>query len=157
MSTEFKLPELGENIETIQVTRVLVAAGDSIAADQPLLEVETDKATIEVPADAAGTVESVLVSDGDEVAVGQVMLTFSDSAAPTPEPEPAPEPEAAPTPPTSDLLPPTPPTPPTPPPPDLRPTASDLQPPPPSIARRATEGLPTTSLPPRPCAALHAR
>ncbi|MBT7065741.1 MAG: biotin/lipoyl-binding protein, partial [Verrucomicrobia bacterium] len=81
MSTEFKLPELGENIETIQVTRVLVSPGDSVVADQPLLEVETDKATIEVPADNAGTVDSVLVSDGDEVSVGQVMLTFTDSAA----------------------------------------------------------------------------
>jgi pyruvate dehydrogenase E2 component (dihydrolipoamide acetyltransferase) len=96
MSTEFKLPELGENIETIQVTRVLVKPGDTVTAEQPLLEVETDKATIEVPGDTAGTIESVLVSDGDEVSVGQVMVTFADGDAPAPaaaapEPEPAPE------------------------------------------------------------------
>ncbi len=113
MSIEFTLPELGENIETIQVTRILVKPGDTVAPDQPLLEVETDKATIEVPGDAAGTVESVLVNDGDEVSVGQVMLTLSGGDAPaipstepeaspatepTPPPEPAPEQIAAPEP-----------------------------------------------------------
>ncbi|MDP6491386.1 MAG: 2-oxo acid dehydrogenase subunit E2 [Kiritimatiellia bacterium] len=109
MSMEFKLPELGENIETIQVTRVLVVPGDAVAAEQPLLEVETDKATIEVPGDAAGTIESVLVSDGDEVSVGQVMLTLSEgdapaaaaapaAAEPTPAPEPAPTPAPEPAP-----------------------------------------------------------
>ena len=49
MPTEFKLPELGENITAGDVVRVLVSAGDTIAKDQPVLELETDKATIEVP------------------------------------------------------------------------------------------------------------
>ncbi len=103
MSIEFKLPELGENIETIQVTRILVKPGDAVKAEQPLLEVETDKATIEVPGDTAGTIESVLVSDGDEVSVGQVMLTLaaSDASGATPPPSaavPSPEPTSAPAP-----------------------------------------------------------
>ena len=56
MATELKLPELGENIEKGDVVRVLVAAGDVITVDQPVLELETDKATIEVPSSVGGTV-----------------------------------------------------------------------------------------------------
>lgn len=77
MAIEFKLPELGENIETIQVARVLVSPGDEIKPEQSLFELETDKATIEVPSDVGGTVEEVKVSEGDEVSVGQVMLTVA--------------------------------------------------------------------------------
>ncbi|NQU38518.1 MAG: 2-oxo acid dehydrogenase subunit E2 [Lentisphaerae bacterium] len=115
MSIEYKLPELGENIETIQVTRVLVGPGDTVRAEEPLLEVETDKATIEVPADAAGTVETVLVKDGDEIKVGQVLLTFSGDAAEAPEADPTPaakdtpEPAADPTPAAAPAAPPEPP------------------------------------------------
>ncbi|MBT3194756.1 MAG: branched-chain alpha-keto acid dehydrogenase subunit E2 [Verrucomicrobia bacterium] len=78
METEFKLPVLGENIESIQVVRVMVAAGDTIAVDQPVLELETDKATIEVPSSVAGVVSAVKVSEGDDVEVGQVVLTLED-------------------------------------------------------------------------------
>ena len=67
MAIEFKLPELGENVETGDVVRVFVKAGDSIAADQPVVELETDKATIEVPAPVAGTVVQVAVSDGETI------------------------------------------------------------------------------------------
>ena len=69
MSLEFKLPELGENIESIQVTRVLVKPGDAVVIDQPVLELETDKATIEVPSGVAGTVSDIHVSEGDDAAV----------------------------------------------------------------------------------------
>ncbi len=76
MTQELKLPELGENIEAGTIMKVLVAPGEAFAVDQPLVEVETGKATIEVPAAASGKVEQVLVAQGDIVKVGQVMLTF---------------------------------------------------------------------------------
>jgi pyruvate dehydrogenase E2 component (dihydrolipoamide acetyltransferase) len=78
MPTEFKIPELGENISTGDVVRILVKAGDTIAKDQPVLELETDKATIEVPSDVAGTVQDVKVKPGDKVNVGQTVLTVDD-------------------------------------------------------------------------------
>ena len=78
---DFKLPELGENIESIQVARVLVKVGDAVVAEQPLLEVETDKATIEVPAPEAGTISAVQVSEGDEITVGQVVVSLDGGAA----------------------------------------------------------------------------
>ena len=65
MPTEFKLPELGENIAAGDVVRVLVSAGDTVARDQPVLELETDKATIEVPSTVAGTVKDVRVKQGE--------------------------------------------------------------------------------------------
>jgi pyruvate dehydrogenase E2 component (dihydrolipoamide acetyltransferase) len=79
--TEFKVPELGENIATGDVTRVLVNVGDTIARDQPVLELETDKATIEVPSSVAGVVKEVKVKTGDKVKVGAVVLTVDDGAA----------------------------------------------------------------------------
>ena len=80
-TTEFKLPELGENIAAGDVVRVLVAAGDTVTRDQPLLELETDKATIEVPSTVAGTVKDVKVKQGERVKVGQVVLTVDDGGA----------------------------------------------------------------------------
>ena len=59
MATEFKIPELGENITAGDVVRILVNPGDQLAKDQPVLELETDKATIEVPSDVAGTVKEI--------------------------------------------------------------------------------------------------
>ncbi len=81
MPTEFKLPELGENIAAGDVVRVMVKPGDTIAKDQPVLELETDKATIEVPSSVAGTIDEVRVKPGDKVKVGQVVLTVADGAA----------------------------------------------------------------------------
>ena len=81
MPTEFKLPELGENIAAGDVVRVLVKPGDTIEKDQPVLELETDKATIEVPSSVAGTVGEVRVKPGEKVKVGQVVLTVADGAA----------------------------------------------------------------------------
>ena len=80
MPTDFTLPELGENIAGGDVVRVLVAAGDSVTKDQPILELETDKATIEVPSSVSGTVKEVRVKQGERVKVGQVVLTL-DAAA----------------------------------------------------------------------------
>jgi pyruvate dehydrogenase E2 component (dihydrolipoamide acetyltransferase) len=79
--TEFKVPELGENVAGGDVTRVLVNVGDTIARDQPVVELETDKATIEVPSSVAGVVKEVKVKTGDKIKVGAVVLTVDDSAA----------------------------------------------------------------------------
>jgi pyruvate dehydrogenase E2 component (dihydrolipoamide acetyltransferase) len=79
MPTEFKLPELGENITAGDVVRVLVKSGDSIAKDQPVIELETDKATIEVPSSIAGVVKDVQVKPGEKVKVGQVIFTTDEA------------------------------------------------------------------------------
>jgi pyruvate dehydrogenase E2 component (dihydrolipoamide acetyltransferase) len=80
MATEFKIPELGENVTAGDVVRVLVNPGDSLKKDQPVLELETDKATIEVPSNVAGVVKDVKVKAGDKVKVGQVVLTVDEGA-----------------------------------------------------------------------------
>lgn len=77
MAIEFKLPDLGENIESGDVINVLVAVGDTVTEDQPLVELETDKAVIEVPCPANGTIESIHVKAGDTVSVGQTLLTLA--------------------------------------------------------------------------------
>jgi pyruvate dehydrogenase E2 component (dihydrolipoamide acetyltransferase) len=98
MATEFKLPDLGENIASGDVVTVFVSAGDVVKPGQPLLEVETDKAVIEVPCPPGGRVASVLVKKGDTVKVGQTLVTLEPAtggaaAAPVPA---APAPVAAP-------------------------------------------------------------
>ncbi|MBK8944167.1 MAG: 2-oxo acid dehydrogenase subunit E2 [Ignavibacteriae bacterium] len=76
MALEFKLPALGENIEKADIVKVLVSVGDKVEVDQILLEIETDKATVEIPAEISGIVKSVNVKDGDTVKVGEVIFTF---------------------------------------------------------------------------------
>lgn len=89
---EFRLPELGEGIESGQVIEVLVAPGDRVSLEQPLLEVETDKAAVEIPSPADGTVTDVLVSAGDTVAINDVLVRIeSDPEGEEPASE---EPEA---------------------------------------------------------------
>ncbi len=80
MPIDFKIPELGENVTSGDVIRVLVKAGDLLAKEQPVLELETDKATIEVPSSVDGTVQEVRVKQGDRVKVGQVVLTVGGEA-----------------------------------------------------------------------------
>ncbi|WP_119674381.1 dihydrolipoyllysine-residue acetyltransferase [Deinococcus sp. RM] len=86
MATELKLPDVGDNIEQGTVVTVLVKAGDSVTEGQPIIEIETDKAVIEVPAEAAGTVEAVNVNVGDTVKVGGVIATLSGGSAPAAAP-----------------------------------------------------------------------
>ena len=81
MATDFTLPELGENITAGDVLRVLVKPGDTLEKDQPVVELETDKATIEVPSSIAGQVKEVKVKAGDKVKVGQAILSVEDGAA----------------------------------------------------------------------------
>jgi pyruvate dehydrogenase E2 component (dihydrolipoamide acetyltransferase) len=85
MSTEFRLPELGENIEKGDLIKVLVSPGDVIAKDQPVIELETDKATLEVPSSVGGKVEAIHVTAGEKVKVGQVILTVGDGSQPAEE------------------------------------------------------------------------
>ena len=81
MPTELKLPELGENIAAGDVVRVLVKPGDTIAKDQAVIELETDKATIEVPSSVAGVVKDVQVKAGQKIKVGQTILTVDGEGA----------------------------------------------------------------------------
>jgi len=76
---ELKLPDLGESIEDAEVLKVLVREGDTVEADQPLLELETDKATFELPCPRAGTVTAIHVKKGDTIRVGQTVLTLGDA------------------------------------------------------------------------------
>ncbi len=102
MSFEFKLPELGENITTATIVGVLVSAGDQIKPGQPVLELETDKAVLEVPSDVGGTVTAVHVKAGQEIGIGQLLLTLEEGGAakaattsePAAEAAPAETPEA---------------------------------------------------------------
>ena len=101
MPTDFLLPELGENVATGDVLRVLVKAGDTLTKDQPVLELETDKATIEVPSSVAGQVKEIKVKVGDKVKVGQAILSVDGGAAgaaASPAPAPAKEAPSAPAP-----------------------------------------------------------
>lgn len=92
---EFKLPELGEGIESGQVIEVFVSAGEKVSAEQPLLEVETDKAAVELPSPVAGTVSEVCVSGGETVGIGQVLVRIDDGAGGADAPEEKKEPEPA--------------------------------------------------------------
>ena len=97
--TEFKIPELGENVTAGDVVRVLVKPGEMLAKDQPVLELETDKATIEVPSNVSGTVKDIKVKQGDKVKVGQLVLTVEDgggAAAPPEKPAAAEAPKGQP-------------------------------------------------------------
>ena len=76
MSTEVKLPELGENVSSGDLVKLLVKPGDHVEKDQPLLELETDKATVEVPSPSTGTVKEVHVREGQTLKVGQAILSL---------------------------------------------------------------------------------
>jgi len=82
MPRDFTLPDLGEGLTEAEIVKVLVREGDVIAEDAPLLEVETDKATVEIPSPMSGRVEKVHVEPNQTVKVGQVLVTFADAGAP---------------------------------------------------------------------------
>ena len=88
MAIEVKLPELGDGIDSGDVLDVLVAEGDVISKDQPLCEIETDKATVPIPSSHAGKVLKIHISTGDSVPVGGVLVTLEASEE-SPSPEPA--------------------------------------------------------------------
>ncbi len=95
---EYKLPTLGESADSGVVAKLLVAAGDTIEQDQSVMELETDKAVLEVPSTVKGTIKEILVKAGDTVAVDQPIFTFEDGAngsAPAPAPTTATAPAAS--------------------------------------------------------------
>lgn len=99
MATEIKVPALGESVTSATVARWLKQAGEAVARDEPLVELETDKVTVEVPAPAAGVLSEITAAEGAEVAIGAVLGTLD--AATTAEPPAAkaasrPAPPAAP-------------------------------------------------------------
>ena len=94
--TEVTLPELGESVTEGTVSRWLKQVGDSIAADEPLLEVSTDKVDTEIPSPTSGTLLDIRVQEDETVEVGAVLAIIGEAgaaAAPSPEPEPSAEPE----------------------------------------------------------------
>ncbi len=82
MPYEFKLPDLGEGLTEGEVARWLVAEGDEIVEDAPLVEIATDKTTVEIPSPAAGLVSKILVAEGDVVPVGTVLVVIGGDASP---------------------------------------------------------------------------
>jgi pyruvate dehydrogenase E2 component (dihydrolipoamide acetyltransferase) len=78
MAMEIRLPALGENIDSATVTRIMVKVGQSVNKDQPILELDTEKTSVDVPASSAGTVQEIRVKEGDVIRVGQVVLTLAD-------------------------------------------------------------------------------
>ncbi|MEN8808351.1 MAG: dihydrolipoamide acetyltransferase family protein [Desulfobacterales bacterium] len=80
MARSFKLPDLGEGIHEGEVIAVLVKVDDAVEEGDPILEVETDKASVEIPSPFTGTVQEIMVKAGDVVKVGNLMMTFSDDA-----------------------------------------------------------------------------
>ncbi|HLF49712.1 MAG TPA: biotin/lipoyl-containing protein, partial [Methylomirabilota bacterium] len=79
MSRPFVLPDLGEGLTEAEIRAVLVREGDVIQEDAPLLEVETDKAQVEIPSPMSGRVEKIHVQPGQTVKVGAVLVTFADA------------------------------------------------------------------------------
>jgi pyruvate dehydrogenase E2 component (dihydrolipoamide acetyltransferase) len=152
MPTDFTLPELGENIAAGDVVRLLVSPGDTVKKDQPILELETDKATIEVPSSVSGTVKEIKVKAGQKVKVGEVVLTLDEGdgaaapakatkaekadkkeAAPAADAPPAkPAPEAKPK--RGEVV-------------DIRGGARAAQPPPPAAPAAEAEGTPPPAAP----------
>jgi len=82
---EFKLPALGENIEQGDLVRLMIAPGATVSEGQAVMELETDKAVVEVPSSISGTVAEILVKEGDKIKVGQIVFTAESNGAPAAE------------------------------------------------------------------------
>ena len=108
MATEIRVPTLGESVTEATVGQWYKQAGDAVTADEPLVELETDKVTVEVPAPASGVLSEIIVKAGDTVAVGSLLGAIAEgdgkakpapvkaaTATPQPAPQPAPAPAAA--------------------------------------------------------------
>jgi pyruvate dehydrogenase E2 component (dihydrolipoamide acetyltransferase) len=85
-ASEFKLPELGENITQGDLVRLMISPGAKVAEGQPVMELETDKAVVEVPSSVGGVVKEIKVKEGTKVKVGQVIFTLEGGAPAAPEP-----------------------------------------------------------------------
>ncbi len=91
MAREFKLPDLGEGIHEGEILKVMVSVGDDVIEGNPILEVDTDKAAVEIPSPFTGKVEGIKVKEGDVVRVGDILITFSDAVGEGREERPAKE------------------------------------------------------------------
>ena len=91
MAYEFKLPDLGEGLTEGEIARWLVVEGQELAEDDPLVEIQTDKTTVEIPSPAAGKVARILVAEGDVVPVGTVLVVIGDNGVADRQPEPVAE------------------------------------------------------------------
>ena len=80
MKKEVKIPEIAENVETAVVAGILVSEGDKVTEDQSLVEIETDKATTDLPAPVAGVIAEIKVKEGDEGKVDQVIMIIETEA-----------------------------------------------------------------------------
>jgi len=80
-ASEFKLPELGENITQGDLVRLMVSPGTKVSEGQPVMELETDKAVVEVPSSVSGTVKEIKVKEGEKIKVGQVIFTLEGGTA----------------------------------------------------------------------------
>jgi pyruvate dehydrogenase E2 component (dihydrolipoamide acetyltransferase) len=105
MASEIKLQALKENVDTVEVNAIKVSAGEVVAKDQPLLEVQADKAALEVPSPMAGRIAKILVKPGDQINIGQVYCVIESNgeppaAAPAAKTEPLPALKKEPAPPT---------------------------------------------------------
>ena len=81
---EFKLPDLGEGMHEAEIRRWLVKSGDTVKLDQPMVEVETDKAVVEIPAPVSATIADIRVQEGTVAKLGEVLITFESTAQATP-------------------------------------------------------------------------
>ena len=90
MAVEIKVPTLGESVSEATVSKWFKFVGDSVAVDEPIVELETDKVTVEVNASSAGAIQSISAEEGADVAVGALLGTIDETAAGTPAPAPAP-------------------------------------------------------------------
>src|SRR5215211_4028018 len=96
MPYELKLPDLGEGLTEGEIARWLVSEGEEVAEDDPLVEIQTDKTTVEIPSPAAGKVTRILVAEGDVVPVGTVLVVIGDdNAKPVEEQPTGPAPSAS--------------------------------------------------------------
>ncbi len=84
MATEIRVPTLGESVSEATIGKWFKKAGEAIAADEPLVELETDKVTIEVPAPAAGTLAEITAAEGETVGVGALLGMIGEAVRPLP-------------------------------------------------------------------------
>ena len=83
MTVEIKVPALGESVSEATVAKWYKAVGEAVAVDEPLVELETDKVTVEVPAASSGTIAEIVAAEGDNVEVGALLGKITEGAAPT--------------------------------------------------------------------------
>ena len=126
--TDIRVPTLGESVTEATVGKWFKQPGDAVAVDEPLVELETDKVTLEVPAPAAGVLSEIAAKNGDTVGVGAVLGQIKDGAAAAAKPAAAPPPAAkAPEPPKPAAAPP------------MAPAAPTAMPNPPSVRKLGAE------------------